>query len=223
MEPDAESNERDSFNGKQRKRQARRVSRRGFLRAATVAGTLAVVPRHVLGGTGFVAPSEKTTLAGIGLGGQGSQNVVSLMQYPEVQVVAVCDVNRERGGYLSWNWTQGKEQRTAGREPARVLSKSSMPSKGEWENTEAAPPIETTPPDFRDKTIPKLPSCSTPSAPTTGQGYAADLYWVANPLPSVRRSHRDGHQTFVHYLHRVRNPRGDASLRRCAGDEVSFC
>ena len=66
-----------------------------------------------------MAPSEKTTLAGIGLGGQGSQNITSLMQYPEVQVVAVCDVNRESGGYQSWNWTQGKEQRTAGREPAR--------------------------------------------------------------------------------------------------------
>ena len=84
-----------------------------------MAGTLAIVPRHVLGGPGYVAPSDKTTLAGIGLGGQGSQNITSLMQYPEVQVVAVCDVNRESGGYQSWNWTEGKEQRTAGREPAR--------------------------------------------------------------------------------------------------------
>jgi predicted dehydrogenase len=38
---------------------------------------------------------------------------------PEIQVVAVCDVNRSGGGYLSWNWTQGKEQRLSGREPAR--------------------------------------------------------------------------------------------------------
>ncbi len=64
-------------------------------------------------------PSEKTTMAAIGTGGQGSQNVVSLMQYPEVQMIAVCDVNRESGGYLSWNWSQGKEQQTAGREPVR--------------------------------------------------------------------------------------------------------
>ena len=94
------------------------VSRRRFLCAAA-AGRLAIVPRHVLGGPGYVAPSDKTTLAGIGLGGQGSQNITSLMQFPEVQVVAVCDVNREGGGYQSWNWAQGKEQRTAGREPAR--------------------------------------------------------------------------------------------------------
>jgi hypothetical protein len=80
-----------------------RVSRRRFLRAAAVASTFTIVPSHVLGGTEHVAPSEKTTLAGIGLGGQASRNITSLMQYPEVQVVAVCDVNREGGGYQSWN------------------------------------------------------------------------------------------------------------------------
>ena len=80
-----------------------------------------MVPRHVLGGQGHVAPSEKTTLAGIGLGGQGTQNIVRFQQFPEIQVVAVCDVNREGGGYLSWNWAQGEEDRLAGREPARRL------------------------------------------------------------------------------------------------------
>jgi predicted dehydrogenase len=91
------------------------LSRRGFL----AAGALTLVPRHVLGGRSHVAPSEKITLAGIGMGGQGLQNMAALMEFPEVQVVAVCDVNRESGGYLSWNWTQGKEQRLGGREPAR--------------------------------------------------------------------------------------------------------
>jgi hypothetical protein len=82
---------------------------------------VAIVPRRVLGGQGHVPPSEKTTLAAIGTGGQGIQNIEIFLQFPEVQVVAVCDVNRESGGYLSWNWTQGKEQRPAGREPARRL------------------------------------------------------------------------------------------------------
>ena len=95
------------------------ISRRGLLGGAAAAATLAIVPRHVLGGEGHVAPSQKTTLAGIGVGGQGLQNLAFFMEFPEVQVVAVCDVNRESGGYLSWNWTQGKEQRLAGREPAR--------------------------------------------------------------------------------------------------------
>jgi len=95
------------------------VSRRGLLGRAAAAAALAVVPRHVLGGQGRVPPSEKITLAGIGTGGQGIQNLVIFQHFPEVQVVAVCDVNREGGGYLSWNWTQGKEERVAGREPAR--------------------------------------------------------------------------------------------------------
>jgi predicted dehydrogenase len=73
----------------------------------------------VLGGEGRVAPSDKITLAAIGTGGQGLQNVMALLQFPEIQVVAVCDVERERDGYISWNWSQGKAQRVAGREPAR--------------------------------------------------------------------------------------------------------
>ncbi len=95
------------------------VSRRTLLGGAAAAVAWSIVPRHVLGGEGQVPPSEKLTLAGIGTGGQGMQNLASLAEYPEVQVVAVCDVNRESGGYISWNWIQGKEQRTAGREPAR--------------------------------------------------------------------------------------------------------
>ncbi len=98
-----------------------RLSRREFLGAATAAATLTVVPRQVLGGAKQVAPSEKITLAAIGTGGQGVQDIAFLLEFPEIQVVAVCDVNREGGGYLSWNWTEGKERRPAGREPARRL------------------------------------------------------------------------------------------------------
>jgi predicted dehydrogenase len=114
-------------------RQQHSFSRRGFL----AIGALTIVPRHVLGGRGHVAPSDKITLACIGTGGQGLQNMAALMEFPEVQVVAVCDVNRESGGYLSWNWTQGKEQRLGGREPARravedfyAKNKRSGPYKG---------------------------------------------------------------------------------------------
>ena len=94
-------------------------SRRRFLQLTAAATAFTVVPRSVLGGAGQVAPSEKTTLAGIGLGGQGTQNMAALQAFPEVQVVAVCDVNRESGGYLSWNWSEGKDQKPCGREPAR--------------------------------------------------------------------------------------------------------
>ena len=97
------------------------LSRRKFLRRATAATTFAVVPRHVLGGAGHVPPSETITLAGIGMGGQGIQNMARLLWFSEVQAVAVCDVNREGGGYLSWNWNQGKDLQVTGREPGRRL------------------------------------------------------------------------------------------------------
>jgi predicted dehydrogenase len=96
-----------------------RLSRRGFLAKSATAAALTIVPRHVLGGAGRIAPSEKITLAGIGMGSQGTQNLAAFLDFSQVQFVAVCDVNRESGGYLSWYWGQGKERRTGGREPAR--------------------------------------------------------------------------------------------------------
>jgi predicted dehydrogenase len=95
------------------------LSRRAFLGQSAAVAALTIVPRHALGGAGHVAPSAKTTLAGIGMGGQGLQNLAMFQAFPEIQVVAVCDVNREGGRYLSWNWSQGKEEKLCGREPAR--------------------------------------------------------------------------------------------------------
>ena len=83
-------------------------TRRQFLKTTTLAASaVSILPRHVLGGAGHVAPSEKTTLAAIGTGGQGMQDLNNLLQFNEIQVVSVCDVNRESGGYLSWNWNMG--------------------------------------------------------------------------------------------------------------------
>ncbi len=97
------------------------VSRRAFLGGMAATATAAIVPRHVLGGEGHVAPNDKTTLAAIGVGGQGTQNLNRLQGFPEIQVLAVCDVNRGGGGYVSWNWTQGKDKRVTGRDPARRM------------------------------------------------------------------------------------------------------
>ncbi|OGV59222.1 MAG: hypothetical protein A2283_16125 [Lentisphaerae bacterium RIFOXYA12_FULL_48_11] len=98
------------------------ISRRQFLGHAAAAATIfQIVPGHVVGANGKIPPSGKITFAGIGVGGQGLQNVNTFLQFPEIRVVAVCDVHREAAGFLSWNWTQGKEQKKAGREPARQL------------------------------------------------------------------------------------------------------
>ena len=114
------------------------ISRREFLTTSAAAAAFTIVPRHVLGGPGTVAPSAKTTLACIGVGGQGQQNMTAFLQFPEVQVVAVCDVNRESGGYLSWNWAQGKERRTCGASRRGARWTSITRSSSRRANTAAA-------------------------------------------------------------------------------------
>src|SRR5689334_19330546 len=82
----------------------RPLSRRKFmLTGGVVAGVFAIVPRHVLGGPGFVAPSEKITLACIGFGTQAIREIGAILARPEVQIVAVCDVEKDGRNYLEWS------------------------------------------------------------------------------------------------------------------------
>jgi predicted dehydrogenase len=65
--------------------------RRKFIKGvamSTVAFT--IVPRHVLGGTRFVAPSDKVNIAVVGVGGRGKQNANELMKLNDVQVTAIA-------------------------------------------------------------------------------------------------------------------------------------
>jgi hypothetical protein len=80
------------------------VSRRKFLAASgAAAAAFTIVPRHVLGGAGFVAPSEKITVAHIGCGTEGLRELPDLLRLPEVQIVAVCDPAKEGHDYLDWS------------------------------------------------------------------------------------------------------------------------
>ena len=68
-------------------------SRREFIGGATsAAAALTIVPRQVLGGKGFVAPSDKITLAYIGTGTQGLRELLPLLAIPELEIIAVCEV-----------------------------------------------------------------------------------------------------------------------------------
>jgi predicted dehydrogenase len=67
-------------------------SRREFLQAGAAAATaFTIVPRHVLGGRGFVAPSDKVNVALIGAGGQGRTNARALLRLSDAQIIAVAD------------------------------------------------------------------------------------------------------------------------------------
>src|SRR5205823_7524058 len=68
------------------------LSRRTFIRGtATAIAGFTIVPRHVLGGAGFVPPSEKVNIAIVGCGGQGRTNVRALFQEADAQIIAVAD------------------------------------------------------------------------------------------------------------------------------------
>jgi predicted dehydrogenase len=72
--------------------QAEDPSRRRFVTAtASTVAAATILPRHVLGGPGFVAPSDKVNVGLIGAGGQGRTNTRSLMQEEDCQVIALAD------------------------------------------------------------------------------------------------------------------------------------
>src|ERR1044071_6840225 len=85
----------------------RSFSRRQFMLTPGVAATaFTIVPRHVLGGAGFVAPSEKITLACVGFGTQAIREIGGILASPDVQVVAMCDVEKDGAHYLEWGKNQ---------------------------------------------------------------------------------------------------------------------
>lgn len=69
----------------------RQMSRRDFLVSTAAATAFMIVPRHVLGGSGYTAPSDKLNIAGIGVGGMGRNNIADLATTENI--VALCDVD----------------------------------------------------------------------------------------------------------------------------------
>lgn len=69
----------------------------------------------MLGGPGFVAPSERVAVAIIGAGGMGTSNAKSLLAEPEAQIVAVCDVAERTDLKAFWYRYE------AGRKPVKAL------------------------------------------------------------------------------------------------------
>src|SRR5207249_8987949 len=91
-------------NPTKRKSHHKKLSRRKFvLTGGAAAAAFTIVPRHVLGGPGFVAPSEKITVAYIGCGTQGLREMLSMLTMPEVQIVAVCDPVKDGHDYVDWS------------------------------------------------------------------------------------------------------------------------
>ncbi len=70
------------------------LPRRTFLKQSILAAAgFLIVPRHVIGGKGFVAPSDKLNIAAIGAGGKGSVNIAGAFNNGTDNIVALCDVD----------------------------------------------------------------------------------------------------------------------------------
>ena len=61
-----------------KKHKSNKTSRREFIKYGSLAASsFFIVPRHVLGGEGYLSPSDKINIAGIGVGGKGTSDPVS--------------------------------------------------------------------------------------------------------------------------------------------------
>jgi len=73
------------------------TSRRDFIKTSAVASSFFIVPRHVLG-KGFIAPSDKLNIAGIGASGKGTSDINNSYFKDANNIVSLCDVD----------WTKAK-------------------------------------------------------------------------------------------------------------------
>ena len=68
------------------------TDRRTFLKTIGLAGLFTIVPRHVLGGNGYIAPSDQLTKGIIGVGGIG-RSKRHFTSDQRCRLTAVCDVD----------------------------------------------------------------------------------------------------------------------------------
>ena len=82
-------------NIKKEENQTSGMTRRSFIgKTSLAAAAITIIPRHVLGGKGYKAPSDTLNIACIGIGGKGQSDAEAM---EKENVVALCDVDDVRG------------------------------------------------------------------------------------------------------------------------------
>ncbi len=72
-------------------------SRRDFIKTTALATAgITIVPRHVLGGPGFLAPSDRLIVASIGVGGKGESDIANFAKTGKAEIAYLCDVDDRR-------------------------------------------------------------------------------------------------------------------------------
>lgn len=84
-------------------------SRRDFLKnTALAAAGFMIVPRHVLGGRGYTAPSDRLVVAGIGVGGKGESDIANFFKSGKADIAYLCDVDEKRAAKTVGNFPKAK-------------------------------------------------------------------------------------------------------------------
>lgn len=85
------------------------ASRRNFLKTSAIAATaFMIVPRHVLGGKGFLAPSDRLIVAGVGVGGKGESDIAMFAKSGKADIGFLCDVDERRAATSRKNFPKAK-------------------------------------------------------------------------------------------------------------------
>ena len=88
---------------------ADKVSRRNFIKTAGLAAAaFTIVPRFVLGGNGFIAPSDTLYIAGIGVGGKGESDLTSFAKNAKAKISFLCDVDDRQAAKSRKNFSSAK-------------------------------------------------------------------------------------------------------------------
>jgi len=93
----------------QKRKPVQNDSRRDFLRNGLMAAAgLYIVPRHVLGGKGYTAPSDKLMIAGIGAGGKGESDINNFYGSGKAEIAYLCDVDDRRAATIRNKFPKAK-------------------------------------------------------------------------------------------------------------------
>lgn len=86
-----------------------KTSRRKFIRDAALAGAaFTIVPRFVMGGKGYIPPSDTVYIAGIGVGGKGTSDLTGVAKNPNARVVFLSDVDDRMAAGSRTNFPKAK-------------------------------------------------------------------------------------------------------------------
>lgn len=84
-------------------------SRRDFIKKSTVsAAAFIIVPRHVLGGRGYIPPSDKVNIGIVGAGGQSMYSIGELLKLEDVQLTSIADPSNHWTNDILYSFDTGR-------------------------------------------------------------------------------------------------------------------